>query len=61
VKDAVLTATKDAQEPWIYGSPGGDSIALVPAAAKPVAPKPAAPSNAAGKNCFTFQGRDFCE
>jgi uncharacterized caspase-like protein len=57
VKDAVMIATKDAQEPWIYGSPGGDSIALVPAAQKP-----AAPSNApAGKNCFTFQGRHFCE
>jgi hypothetical protein len=39
VKDAVLTATKDAQEPWIYGSPGGDSIALVPATAKPPASK----------------------
>ena len=62
VKDAVMTATNDAQEPWIYGSPGGESIVLVPAPARPAAPKPAAPSYApAGKNCFTFQGRHFCE
>jgi hypothetical protein len=41
VKDAVLRATDDAQEPWIYGSPGGDSIALVPALARPALPTPA--------------------
>ena len=61
VKDAVLTATKDAQEPWIYGSPGGDSIALVPATAKPAASKPAPSKGPVGSNCFTFQGRHFCE
>jgi uncharacterized caspase-like protein len=61
VKDAVLRATNDAQEPWIYGSPGGDSIALVPAVAKPAPSTPAQSKAPAGKNCFTFQGRHFCE
>src|SRR5262245_46899636 len=31
VKDAVLEVTNRGQEPWIYGSPGGDAVALVPA------------------------------
>jgi hypothetical protein len=31
VKEAVLAATNQGQEPWIYGSPGGEAIALVPA------------------------------
>lgn len=30
VKEAVLKATNDEQEPWLYGSPGGDVITLVP-------------------------------
>lgn len=33
VKEAVLEATKRGQEPWIYGSPGGEALALVPAKA----------------------------
>ena len=61
VKDAVMMTTNDAQEPSIYGSPGGDSIALVPAAAKPAAPGPVPSKAPAGKNCFTFQDRHFCE
>jgi len=33
VKEAVLKSTDHEQEPWIYGSPGGNAIALVPAKA----------------------------
>ena len=40
VKEAVLEATNRGQEPWIYGSPGGDSIALVPATVAVPAPLP---------------------
>jgi hypothetical protein len=31
VKEAVLKSTNDEQEPWLYGSPGGEIITLVPA------------------------------
>jgi uncharacterized caspase-like protein len=41
VRDDVLRATNHRQEPYVYGSLGGDSVALVPA------PLPAAPSVAA--------------
>ena len=41
VRDDVLRATNHRQEPYVYGSLGGDSVALVPA------PVPAAPSVAA--------------
>lgn len=34
VKDAVLLATRQEQVPWIYGSPGGESISLVNAQPK---------------------------
>jgi hypothetical protein len=44
VKEEVVATTSD-QEPWIYGSPGGDSIALVPA--KVVPSTTAAPSGPA--------------
>ena len=52
VKEAVLEATNRGQEPWIYGSPGGEAFALVPAKAgaadaKPaVVPPPQPPSDA---------------
>jgi uncharacterized caspase-like protein len=51
VKEAVLEATQSAQEPWIYGSPGGEPVALVPALAKPAPPEkipPSAPSEQPG-------------
>ncbi|HLZ05252.1 MAG TPA: caspase family protein [Bradyrhizobium sp.] len=35
VRDDVLKATDNRQEPFVYGSLGGDTMALVPAAAKP--------------------------
>ncbi len=41
VRDDVLKATSNRQEPFVYGSLGGDDVALVPARA---APPPAAPS-----------------
>jgi uncharacterized caspase-like protein len=41
VRDDVLKATGNKQEPFVYGSLGGDDVALVPATAAPVAPAPA--------------------
>ena len=41
VRDEVLKTTGNKQEPFVYGSLGGDDVPLVPAAAKP-APAPAA-------------------
>lgn len=41
VRDDVLKATGNKQEPYIYGSLGGDDVSLVPA--KPVAPPPENP------------------
>src|SRR5215510_3361112 len=38
VRDDVLKATANRQEPFVYGSLGGDTLALVPAVAKPVDP-----------------------
>jgi uncharacterized caspase-like protein len=38
VRDDVLKATANRQEPFVYGSLGGDTLALVPALAKPVDP-----------------------
>ena len=40
VKEAVLEATNRGQEPWIYGSPGGEALALVPAKAGAADAKP---------------------
>jgi uncharacterized caspase-like protein len=38
-RDEVLKATNNKQEPFIYGSLGGDDVALVPPAAKPAHPE----------------------
>jgi len=38
VRDDVLKSTGNRQEPFVYGSLGGDTMALVPQAAKPVDP-----------------------
>src|SRR5262245_2016732 len=50
-KGAAPVATNRSQEPWIYGSPGGEAVALVPAMAGAAGPKPATtpppPSDAA--------------
>jgi len=39
VRDDVLKATGNRQEPFVYGSLGGSTMSLVPAAAKPVDPE----------------------
>ena len=39
VRDDVLKSTANRQEPFVYGSLGGETMALVPAAAKPVDPE----------------------
>ena len=39
VRDEVLKATANRQEPFVYGSLGGDTMALVPQAEKPVDPE----------------------
>jgi hypothetical protein len=41
VRDDVLKSTGNRQEPFVYGSLGGDDVALVPAKAAPPAPAPA--------------------
>lgn len=39
VRDDVLKSTANRQEPFVYGSLGGETVALVPAVAKPVDPE----------------------
>ena len=41
VRDDVLQATGNRQEPYVYGSLGGEDVALVPKAAEPAPPPPA--------------------
>jgi hypothetical protein len=41
VRDEVLKSTDSKQEPFVYGSLGGDDVVLVPGAARPAAPVPA--------------------
>jgi TPR repeat protein len=52
VSAAVLDATGRQQEPWLYGRPGGETVALVPAAPKlvlpPLPPPPGVPPPADG-------------
>jgi uncharacterized caspase-like protein len=43
VRDDVLKATKNKQEPFIYGSLGGEDVALVPAPAVVASPPTPAP------------------
>src|SRR5262249_20014106 len=40
VRDEVLKATSNRQEPFVYGSLGGTTVALVPAPPAPIAPAP---------------------
>src|SRR5271169_5485224 len=46
VRDDVLKATNNRQEPYVYGSLGGDDVPLVPAPAAPQAPVAAASATA---------------
>ena len=45
VRDDVLKVTNNKQEPFVYGSLGGNDVSLVPAIAAPVATGPAASGN----------------
>ena len=44
VRDEVLKTTGNKQEPFVYGSLGGEDVPLVPAPARPAAAAPAAPT-----------------
>jgi uncharacterized caspase-like protein len=44
VRDEVLKTTGNKQEPFVYGSLGGDDVPLVPAPARPAAAAPATPA-----------------
>jgi uncharacterized caspase-like protein len=44
VRDEVLKTTGNKQEPFVYGSLGGEDVPLVPAPARPAAAAPAAPA-----------------
>ena len=57
VRDDVLKATNNAQEPYTYTSLGGDDVPLVPAA--PVKPAIAAPAAAASADQNTTMRRDY--
>jgi uncharacterized caspase-like protein len=46
VRDDVLKATNNKQEPFVYGSLGGNDVALVPLPAPPVAAAPASSNSA---------------
>jgi hypothetical protein len=54
-RDDVLKATNNKQEPFIYGSLGGDDVALVPAVTPPTAS--AADPNAASRRDYEFAER----
>jgi formylglycine-generating enzyme required for sulfatase activity len=50
VRDDVLKVTHNRQEPFVYGSLGGDDVALVPAAAPPQITPPVDPTAAARRD-----------
>lgn len=56
VRDNVLKATNNQQEPFIYGSLGGDDVVLVPAPAVAAAP-PLADPNEAARRDYEFAER----
>src|SRR5205085_11671980 len=61
VRDEVLKTTGNKQEPFVYGSLGGEDVPLVPAAAK-AAPAPAAAAAPAPAPALSAQGevrRDY--
>ncbi|AWL99551.1 caspase family protein [Bradyrhizobium amphicarpaeae] len=57
VRDEVLKATTNRQEPFIYGSLGGDDVVLAPAAAPPPAPAPVASTDASASRDYEFAER----
>ncbi len=54
VRDDVLKSTGNRQEPFVYGSLGGDTVSLVPAPAAPVAAAPAVDPNAVARRDYEF-------
>ncbi|MBR1227092.1 MULTISPECIES: caspase family protein [unclassified Bradyrhizobium] len=58
VRDEVLKTTGNRQEPFVYGSLGGDDVPLVPAPAKP-APAAAAPAPAPALSAQAEARRDY--
>ena len=66
VRDDVLRSTDNRQEPFIYGSLGGNDVALVPTAPTPVAASPVTDPNEAARRDYelaervgTREGWDF--
>ena len=57
VRDEVLKATENRQEPFIYGSLGGNDVALVPGPAPGAAPAAAADKNEAIRRDYEFAER----
>ncbi len=57
VRDEVLQATTNRQEPFIYGSLGGDDVVLAPAAAPPPSPAPAASNDTGASRDYEFAER----
>ncbi|WP_333939154.1 caspase family protein [Bradyrhizobium sp. CCBAU 11386] len=58
VRDEVLQATTNRQEPFIYGSLGGDDVVLAPAAAPPAPPPaPAASTDTSASRDYEFAER----
>lgn len=53
VRDDVLKATGNKQEPFVYGSLGGNDVSLVPAAAAPVAAAPP-PASTGAERAYEF-------
>ena len=53
-RDDVLKATNNKQEPFIYGSLGGDDVALVPALSAPSPASTAADLNASARRDYEF-------
>lgn len=57
VRDEVLQATTNRQEPFIYGSLGGDDVVLAPAAAPPPPPVPVAVIDTSASRDYEFSER----
>src|SRR5215204_221120 len=57
VRDDVLRATNNTQEPFVYGSLGGNDVTLVPAAPAPTVSAPAVDQDAAMRRDYEFAER----
>ncbi len=57
VRDEVLQATTNRQEPFIYGSLGGDDVVLAPAPAQAPAPQPGAAAESSAARDYEFAER----